>query len=563
MAYQSSGSQIYVYSLILLLLLPLSTFAQHYNTDSKKAVRFFETALEHYENDRLETALSSVNKALSVDDTFLDAILLKAEISSSMNDDSIAVFSYERLLSLDSTSFPRASLPLSRLYLKKSRYDDAMRLAQWFLSLESQNENLRVVADNLAETASFRKEATAHPVNFNPINIGEFVNTAADEYVNHLSLDGSNILFTKHVEDTVVTELLFMSRCVDGIWLPAETFLSGYAYYGDMGGVSMSEDGNVIYFSGCGWDEGRGSCDIYMSERCDSGWSKPVNETAVNTRGWESQPCLSSDGRELYFTRRSTVNGKSDIYVAVLQDNGRWGTPNKLNDSINTEGNEMAPFLHADGKTLYFSSDGHVGMGGYDIFVSRRDSTGEWGVARNLGYPLNTEDDEINFVVASDARRAFISSRRQQGYGGYDIYAFEIDEDLSPEPIPIDTTVENYYKTAIAKGENAILQNIYFDFDSAEIDTSSSAGIDAIVRFMESEPEMRIVIIGHTDNIGDEAYNLSLSERRAAAVRDALIQKSMELQRMEVMGKGSSAPLLPNDTEQHRALNRRIEIKRL
>lgn len=197
----------------------------------------------------------------------------------------------------------------------------------------------------------------------------------------------------------------------------------------------------------------------------------------------------------------------------------------KLNNNINTDGNEMAPFLHSDGNTLFFSSDGHVGMGGYDIFMSRRDSLGEWGMAHNMGYPLNTAGDEINMVVAADARQAFISSRREEGYGGYDIYAFELDDVLRPEPVDIDTTIENLYKTALSRGDNAILQNIYFEFDSAVLDTSSMAGIDAIVRFLSSDPQMRILVIGHTDNIGEEEYNMSLSERRAAAVRDALIKK--------------------------------------
>lgn len=563
MAHQSSGSQIYVYSLILLLLLPLSAFAQSFHTESKKAVRSFATALEYYDNGRLDLALSAVNKALSFDDTFLDAILLKAELSVALNNDSVAVSCYERLLSFDSLAFPRASLSLCRLYMKKELYEKTIMLSKWFLSLDSQSESSRKTAESLLETAAFRKEAVSCPVDFEPVNIGGFVNTAADEYVNHLTSDASNILFTRHVNDSVVAESLYISRCVDGVWLPAEPFLSCYASNGDMGGVSMNEDRNVIYFSGCGWHDGRGSCDIYMSEWNDDAWSLPVNVATVNTSGWESQPCLSNDGKELYFVRRSAVNGKSDIYVTFLQDDDKWSTPKKLNNNINTDGNEMAPFLHSDGNTLFFSSDGHVGMGGYDIFMSRRDSLGEWGMAHNMGYPLNTAGDEINMVVAADARQAFISSRREEGYGGYDIYAFELDDVLRPEPVDIDTTIENLYKTALSRGDNAILQNIYFEFDSAVLDTSSMAGIDAIVRFLSSDPQMRILVIGHTDNIGEEEYNMSLSERRAAAVRDALIKKGIAPQRLEITGEGSSSPLLPNDTEHHRALNRRIEIRKL
>ena len=275
----------------------------------------------------------------------------------------------------------------------------------------------------------------------------------------------------------------------------------------------------------------------------------------VNNPAWDSQPCLSLDGNELFFASRR--NGNADLYHCFRNEDGHWSEPENLGPVINTKGTEMAPFIHPDGKTLYFSSDTHTGMGGYDLFVSRRNEKGEWSEPVNLGYPINTPGDEINFIVAADGHTALISSIREGGYGGYDIYSFQLkDEDLKPEAVNVyDVLADN-----LEPGTVVQLVNIQFEFNSSALTNDSQEGIDMLASFLESHPEISVELAGHTDNVGSDVYNLKLSNERAEVVRQALIAKGIASERLTAKGYGATRPIQPNDTDEHRAMNRRTEM---
>ena len=345
----------------------------------------------------------------------------------------------------------------------------------------------------------------------------------------------------------------------DSVWLMPYLLFDDYK---DIGAANITADGKEIYFSASSWSYGKGSNDIYHVKFENGKWSKPKNLKSINTSDWESQPCISFDGKELYFVRRNKKHGTSDIYVASRDDDGDWNNPHKLNFNINTEGNEMAPFIYYDGMTLYFSSDKHLGMGGYDLFMSCRDKNGDWTEAVNLGYPLNTFGDEINIVISNNANTAYISAVRNEGCGGYDIYEFELDERFMPQPINIELpSVEEFYANALEKNETVILKNIYFAFDSSELTEDSNEGIDAIYNFLFDNKEVMITLEGHTDDIGNEEYNMLLSERRAASVRQALIDKGINGDRIKTKGCGSTQPLFPNNFDDElKFLNRRVSM---
>jgi outer membrane protein OmpA-like peptidoglycan-associated protein/YHS domain-containing protein len=324
----------------------------------------------------------------------------------------------------------------------------------------------------------------------------------------------------------------------------------------------VSADGNEIYFSGCGWENGFGSCDIYCIEFKNGKWSKPKNLRSVNTPEWESQPCLSYDGKELYFVRSNRKIGTSDIYVSKRDDDGYWSEAKFLSSNVNSEGNEMAPFIHYDGRTLYFSSDNHLGMGGYDLFMSQRDENGEWSEAVNLGYPLNTDGDEINIVVLNDAKNAYISAVRKEGFGAYDIYEFELDERFRPERIEVKKpSPKEYYELALERQGSVVLRDVYFAFDSADLTSDSEDGINAVYNFLCSNPDKKVLIEGHTDDIGNEEYNLKLSEKRAASVKKALIDRGISPERIKTKGCGSTQPLSTNNFDDElKTLNRRVSM---
>jgi outer membrane protein OmpA-like peptidoglycan-associated protein len=168
-------------------------------------------------------------------------------------------------------------------------------------------------------------------------------------------------------------------------------------------------------------------------------WSKAINAgQQINTANWETQPSFSSDGKTLYFIRGSVTRQgikNPDIYSSTIGNDGKFGEAVLLSNNINTPFKEESVFIHPDNQTLYFSSEGHPGMGGLDIFMSKRQSDGSWGKAVNLGYPINTVTDENSFLVDANGKIAYMASEREGGYGGLDIYQFDLPENIRPEKI--------------------------------------------------------------------------------------------------------------------------------
>lgn len=503
-------------------------------------------------------AHQQVLKAVIEDPNYAEPWLLEGEIGLETKDFDLAILGYENALSADSMVFPPAAITLARLYDMRGQYKRELVLLRWYLSKASGNAFNDVVVAEMLELAVFRDAALGHPMPFAPETVGNVVNTNNDEYVNMLSFDGRQLLFTRKTpaDNGFQKEVLFVAECSDGQWNePQSLSFSAFPEDVDPGAAFISADGRKLYLTGCGWGRD-GNCDIYVSEWTGRQWSEPKwLPESINTRSWESQPCVSGDGRELYFVSRR--NGNADIYRCLRNTDGSWGAPQNLGEPINTKGTEMAPFLHPDGRTLYFSSDKHVGMGGFDLFMSRRGEDGQWQTPVNLGFPINTQGDEINFFVAADGKTAFISSQREGGQGGYDIYTFELPEEVRSDSANYLSKVD---VVELAPGDAVVLQNIQFEFNSSALTADSQEGIDMIVDFLQRNPELKVELAGHTDNVGNAKYNLQLSDDRANVVREALIAKGIEASRLTAKGYGASKPLWPNDSDEHRALNRRTEM---
>jgi outer membrane protein OmpA-like peptidoglycan-associated protein len=542
------------------IMLSEVSFSQSYKSTSRKAVKNFEKARRKYLCDNRK-ALMYADKALQYDENYLDALLLKAELYQDMWYDSLALMSYERIFEIDSMAYPKSAISLSKLYMKYFCYDKSVSLLNWFLSLPGQKESVRNIAERELALAKFRKELVENPVDYNPENIGNIVNSSDDEYVNQYYPAEEKIVFTNfHRFESLVSENVYVSYMIDSLWTLPELLFENIDAK-DIGAANISADGSEIYFSSSALGDSYGSCDIYCVKFADGKWSAPNNINSINTPEWESQPCLSVDGKELYFVRGNKKLSTTDLFVSYKDDNGNWSKAERLNSKINTEGNERSPFIHYDGKTLYFSSDSHPGMGGYDLFMSRRDANGEWSKPVNLGYPLNSLNDEMNLVVSNDAVKAFISSHRLDGSGGFDIYEFELDDKFRPEEIEIKTiSEEDYYVAAMKKGADVTLRNIYFEFDSAELTAESFDGINEVCGFLLEYPDLKIEIVGHTDDMGDENYNQRLSERRAESVAKALIDRGVSAERIKTKGCGSTQPLLPNNFDELRDFNRRVSM---
>lgn len=540
--------------ILLLTLLASTTMAQH----PKKAVKAYEAAEEAFMQRDYKKAHAQLLKAVLEDPNYAEAWLLEGEIGMETHDPDLAIMGYENALSSDSMLFPPAAITLARLYDQRGLYKREIPLLQWYQAKASGNVVIDATVAEMLGLALFRDEALTHPVPFDPQNLGSKINTTDNEYVNALTFDGSQLMFTRKMErgNGYFEEKVFVSHWTDGLWDEVQPLsFSNFPEDIDPGAAFLSADGSKLYLTGCGWGRDSG-CDLYVSHWDQGQWSMPKRiEGNINTGSWESQPCVSADGKELYFVSRR--NGNADIYCSRRNADHSWGEPQNLGAPINTTGSEMAPFLHPDGRTLYFSSDKHIGMGGFDLFVSRRGADGKWQEPVNLGFPINTNGDEINFFVAADGRTAFISSQREGGSGGYDIYTFELPEDIRSDSA---NYLSNVDVVELSAGDALVLQNIQFEFNSAALTEDSQSGIQMLTDFLTRNPELRVELAGHTDNVGSEKYNLQLSADRAEVVRQALIDNGIEATRLTAKGYGSTKPLVPNDNDEHRALNRRTEM---
>ena len=534
---------------VALMAAPVTTYAQSYHTKSKKAVNYFKKAKKEFDAKKYPKTYKYLDKALDVDAKFTDALLLKAELSLKLKDEDLALNCYEKMFAADSMSFPKSAITLAELYLKNFRFSEAVNILRWYVKAPNQKSSMINKAKELLVIAEFREEAYNNPVSYNPTNLGENINTPGDEYINQILPDGSRIYLTRRGDvvdkQGLRDEFIYSAAIIDGEYMPAMPLNIDWHNKKRMGAVTISPNQNNMYFVGIDFIDSHGRGDIYMSDFVENQWSKPVNlGNIVNTSTMESQPCISTDGKELYFVRYSRTYESTDIYFSEYYQ-GKWTNPKPIT-SANSKGNEMSPFIHPDGNTLYFASDGHPGMGGYDIFMCKKLPRGEWSAPVNLGYPINSEKDEISFVVSSDGKKGYISTDRDGGMGGFDIYVFDLDAIDAPDSLDM---------------KRFVMRNINFEFDSAVLTEASYTEIDSLANFLKENPNIKIDIAGYTDDSGTEDHNLTLSLERAAAVMTALLEREIPITRIDANGYGANRPLVPNDSEKNKALNRRVEVR--
>ncbi|MBP6090620.1 MAG: PD40 domain-containing protein [Crocinitomicaceae bacterium] len=439
----------------------------HYSTKNKKAIKLFEKGqkapnesldpVTHIPNYKL--GLNYFNQALKKDPRFWEAHVFAGEYCEMLLDYPSAIAHYEAAIQINPQHSKTGSTYFyaANLYQALGNYEKGLQFSDQFINYKKiapssiPNNELVKKAYFIRENCLFALDAIQHPMSFNPKNVGEGINTIDPEYFPTITVDGKTLLFTRRIKDENAQNLRklqedFFVSYFEKTWNKAQPMPKNINTNLNEGAPSIAADGRSLIFVACSDQSGtnnygnertgKGSCDLFFTKKLGSKWLNPINlPGSVNTGTWESQPSLSADGKTLYFIRRVNKRGEaanSDIYVSHLLENGDWSTAEALPSNINTLAEEESVLIHPDGKTLYFASRGHIGMGGSDLYLSTLEDNGNWSNPKNLGYPINTHFDENSLLVSAEGTIAYFASNRTGGFGDLDIYSFEMPEELRP-----------------------------------------------------------------------------------------------------------------------------------
>ena len=435
----------------LLFIAGISKAQNDYSSSIPKAVRSFETALKFYDSHQNEKALAALNEAIQADPKFVEAHTLQANIYYDIKVYEKSIASYKNAITVNPDFFANNYYGLGTVEFLAGHYSDAKADFEKFITLPKIALSITAKAKRYIVNCTFAESAIQNPVPFNPINMGDSINTKDHEYFPAITGDGKTFLFTRRIMSVDYNgrkqeqEDFYLSHMEKNGWSNAQP-VTEINTDGNEGAPSLSADGQYLFFTSCeelyhnsNARTTKGSCDLFIAKKVGDKYLNPRNlEFPINTGAWESQPSFSSDGRTLYFVRSiKEANNIShhDIFVSQIGDDSKWSEPVSVSDKINTKGDELSVFIHPDDQTLYFSSDGLPGMGGQDIFYSKREPNGDWGEPVNIGYPINTSNDETSLLVSPDGELGFFASDRPGGKGGDDLYQFNLYEKARPQPV--------------------------------------------------------------------------------------------------------------------------------
>ncbi len=432
---------IFIYTLFFLMVsIPASA------QKNSKVASLCSKAEQCINNREFDKALSLLKQAQQKDPSYPDTYIMLGDIYNFTLRSDSAVKCYNKAIELLVNPDPMLYFIAANEGVKCAQYEGALRNYEIFLQKGLQYSEVFADAQKGMANCRFGIEAMSHPVKFHPENLGGSINSEWDESLASITADDAQLIFTVNRpkdKGTVCAfcmneeDLYYSIRDEKGEWRMRNAVGAPIKTGYNEGAQSISPDGNYLLYTMCDADFGMGSCDLYWSKRIGSKWSRPRNFGApVNSHAWESQPSMASDGRTIYFvSSRPGGFGKKDIWKTTMTSEGKFTVPENLGPSINTPEDDAAPFIHTDGRTLYFASNGRVGMGGYDLYYTTLQQDGTWSEPKNLGYPINTPADEINIFINANGTVAYMASDKDGGFGGLDLYSFELDDNLRPNPV--------------------------------------------------------------------------------------------------------------------------------
>ncbi|MGB1294889.1 MAG: OmpA family protein [Flavobacteriales bacterium] len=622
--------------LILFCVFSLALNAQQ--KYSAKANALFNEGTFWYQRQKMEKAHEKFVATLKKEKKYFEAENGLALIAEYYHDYALANKHYERALKIN----PKLKVN----YYKIAKNEHVLEhysvakfwLDEFFVRQKYKSKTYlkaKVLQNSIFLALKFEKEKKSEKV-----LLSDSVNTLNDEYLPTINIDASTLIFTKAYRNSTnqMTEDFFSSsKNKFGDFSKAKLLEGPFNTPENEGAICITADGKTIIYTACGRTDSYGSCDLYQSDFVNGNWTEPVNMgEQINSKFWESQPSISSDGKRLYFvSNRSGGLGNRDIWFCEKDEHGEWSYPTNCGANVNTAYDEMSPFIHWDNKHFYFASKGHPGIGGYDLFVNQHlVEDKRFTKPKNLQFPINTPLDNNGLVIEQNGYSAYyISEQIRDSILNHDIYAVELSPEFRSDTVhflnavivddktnkPVDAEVEiirkrdaeviykqhtkygrfftclkqsEDYSVFINKtgylhfseflappklsvkkwnkafrlkplgvGEHIVLKNIFFKFDSDEMVESSKSELSKIEELLNENPKMQIAVVGHTDNKGDDAYNLKLSKKRSVAIKQHLISRGIHASRIVTIGKGENEPIVKNNTDSNRAINRRTELQ--
>lgn len=464
---------------IILVSLPQLLQAQKYHTNSQRALNYYNAGKQQYDFLYYSSAEQSLKEAIRLDKNFFEAYALLGDMLFTQKRYSESAFYYQGAVKIDSLFYKPLFFELAMAEMKSGQYSGALNHFVAFLELnplKPENEKNRAAAEKAISNCRFAIEAMKNPVPFNPVSLGDSVNTIHDEYWPSITVDGQTLLFTRQERSKGKTNIrnqedFYISRLYEKGWGRAFNAGAPLNTPQNEGAQSVTSDGAGMYFTACERPQGMGRCDIYYSSYDGKRWLQGINPGApLNTKYWEAQPSISSNGKMLFFaSNRPGGAGGMDLWYAVMNSEGKWNNPVNLGNTINTPGDEMSPFIHFDGKTLYFSSNGHNGMGGHDIFFSKMNPDTTWTDPVNLGYPINTYNDEMGLIIDASGTKAYYSSVRDDK-NGKDIFTFDLYAEARPEPV-------SYFRGKVMDKETGKLLKAEYELVNLKTGTVVAGGM--------------------------------------------------------------------------------------
>lgn len=665
------NTKLYMKTNFLLLLIILSGFnlLGQGAAGGPVAVDYFRKGEQALMEKSYKTAIRWFERSLKQQPDFLAAKRSLGFCYQLLNDFKKASTYYQEVLTSDSLFSRALYFELGDLYYKTGKYKEAVALFTRFDSLlrvedhhfsgitereqKSEKEYIKKYKDNIVACQVFMDSVKLMSIE-SIQNLGDRINTKDGEYFPFLSNDQKELFFTRQKKE-LADEDLYIAVISDTVWRSVEP-VSSFNTKEVEGMCTFVRDGRRLYFTACNREGVMGTCDVWQAEMDKN---KSIHEAGpmqgrTNSEYWDSQASISCDGSKLYFSssrpgglgavdQRGGFSKTTDIWFCTRLPDGSWGPPQNLGSNINTPDDEQAPFITNDGKTLYFTSEGHPGMGGQDLFMSRLGDDGNWSRPLNLGPPVNTPYDELGFFLSANGSTGYFASNRPGGFGNMDIYRFTLSDELYTEPVTfvegfiVDSlsgtpvaasigynkdghlntdasgrfflclpansklsvqvvakgyfTYSNYFyipewenknffnleiplassDTAKVKKDRPVLpdpeeakkrkysqqyqHSLFFEFDKYVLSAEAIENLDEFIAKFTGKEIQRIEIIGFSDDIGADLYNLKLSEERAKQIALHLRDKGLLVDQIYIEGRGEVKDDRPKRE------NRKVDIR--